>query len=318
MRGTAAVALLTAGLFTAVVVAPEPADAVGFGRKNSGRKSGRGSGSSGGSSSDSSGASSGSPFGRSSGARAVSPRGSGRSVYIVPSDRAVVYPGHRHYHGWGRGYGWGYDYYTGWGFYPWGYYAYGYHPWWGAPPPEAPPPQPSTTTLSIFGGAQLPTDRMLRPSAGLSAELRLDGRRAGAHFAFSALPSLEPGGGLTLMPLFAGRLGFSVVSSEHARLRLEAGATGIVAPDFSYFGPDFGLSTQLALVGPLGLYGGAHVTPFPARIWDAEAGVSLQFGGLAVRGGWRHLVLSDEGLTGPGNGGTDVLSGPVLSAGLVY
>lgn len=218
-------------------------------------------------------------------------------------------------------------YYVGWGVYPYGYYAYGYHPYWGAPRAEevdevevedeqveqTPKRQesPRSTTFSLFGGAHL---NPVAPS--LVGDLQIDGRRFGLNVRGATLGSLGRFGDLDLMPMGSAHLTYSFVSTPHMRLRVHGGVSAINAPDFVYVGPDLGASGQIALFGPLALYGRASWTPLPATILDTEGGVALQFGGLGVRAGWKRISLSDTWVNP--DGGTATFSGPTVQAGLVF
>ena len=254
-----------------------------------------------------------------SGSRGTVSAGTGRTTYAVgPGLRRYYGPGYSVQYGNGYLYpseGYYYEpYYAGWGVYPWGYYAYGYHPYWGAPPPpvEARSAPRSGTFSLMFGGAS--------PAQGFApaVQLQLDSERWGFNLGgIGLLSQVSPDGELAFgMPLFSAHLTYSFVSGPHLRLRAEVGATGVIAPIMAYIGPDFGVSGNLALIGPLGLHAAAHVTPYPARVYDGEAGVSLSFGGLGVRAGWRVLVLDDSHIDE--NGGRDSFSGPSVSVGFMY
>lgn len=238
---------------------------------------------------------------------------------------------HRHHHHHHPRTHWGWwaapsAYYVGWGVYPYGYYAYGYHPYWGAPRAEevdeyedeqaeeaAPKRQeaPRSSSFSLFGGAQF---NQVAPS--LVGDLQIDGKRFGFNLRGSTLGSPDRFGDIDLMPMGSAHLTYSFVSTPHMRLRVQGGVSAINAPDFAYVGPDLGASGQIALFGPLALYGRASWTPLPATIIDAEGGVGLHFGGLGVRAGWKHISLSDTWINP--DGGTATFSGPTIQAGLVF
>lgn len=201
---------------------------------------------------------------------------------------------------------------------PWGYYAYGYTPYWGTPPPppaplpQEPAPEPRRLSLALFVGAMA---SMHGPAA--TGALALDGERLGFNLRGSGLGLPDPQyGGSDLMPLFSSHVTWSPIALPSARLRLEAGLSGIVAPDFAYYGLDVGASGQVAVAGPLALVASAHLTPFPATMVDVEAGVALQFGTLGVRGGWRAIHLDDRNVNA--NGGTASFNGPTFSIGAVF
>lgn len=316
---------LAASLALLVVVTAD-VQAAGFGRRDRDRGSER-------ESEDEASRSSGSGrFGRRSGSSASTPapsrestrfdssvsRGFGRSSELRESRRDRRFRGDRRVRRlrrerWIYGYAAPFDgYYSQrWGVYPWGYYAYGYHPVWGAPPAPPEAPAPSTLVGAAFLGGYL-----TRRGADVTGELRLEDRRWGLNARGSTLGNPAGGGIVDTMPLFAMHATWSVVSEPWARLRLEAGFSGIVAPDLHYFGPDVGVSAQVALLGPFGFDASARVTPFPATIVDLEAGATLQLGALALRGGLRRVWLDDTGVND--EGGSLGFFGPAVSLGVVF
>jgi hypothetical protein len=318
-------------IFLSCTLAAAPAFAEGFGRGGGSKSSSSGSKSSGSKSSSSgsksnaprstatqdggSRAQQGSGFGRAGPGRSgVRPRGAPRStVRPIPGggyyyDPFLLHP----YDRWRMNY-----FYGGWGFAPWGYYGYGFTPYWGAPQPievyEAPPPPPRERTTSLFLGGLVTRD-----SGGLGGDLTIDGRHLGFNFRGTVLGLADPStGGLDPMPFFSTHLTVAPIATPHARIRFEVGLSGVRAPDFSYYGPDVGASAQLALAGPLGLVGSVRYTPFPATIADVEGALSLQFGSVGMRAGWRSLRLDDTAVN-PHGGGRASYNGPSLSIGTVF
>jgi hypothetical protein len=231
--------------------------------------------------------------------------------------------GGSHYYAGGGGRVWGgpryyggpgyYDYY-GWGIRPWGYYGYGYYPVYGGPVvAEEVPVQPPEITSAVYLGGMITNS-----GPGLDLRGQVDGRNWGLNFNLVALPSVDPNdsANFTIYPLLNAHLTYSVISTLQARVRLEAGASAVFAPDVTYFGPDIGASGQVALLGPFGVEGSVHWTPVPANIFDAEADLALHFGNLAVLGGWRVMRLDDSRVND--QGGVDWLTGPHVSLGLVF
>jgi len=231
--------------------------------------------------------------------------------------------------GYGGGYRGGHRGYVGyrgrefWGVHPWGYYGWGYYPYAGAPIIAAEgAPEPPSFTASIFLGGMLSRNDEGHHLGGLDLALRAEGQRFGLSFDVLTLPSADPGNldDVTTMPLLKGDLTYSLISDLHARVRVEGGVAGISAPGVTYIGPDVGVSGQIALLGPLAIDGSAHLMPVPAYIWDLQAGLGLNFGSLAVRGGWRWVRLDDSSqCSDVGQScGVDVFNGPTLSVGLVF
>ena len=215
-------------------------------------------------------------------------------------------------------YGYGGPYWWGWGIHPWGYYGYGYYPYYGGPAVVGDVgPTPPTTTSSIFLGGLFAAQ-----GAGLNLKAAVDGHDWGVNFSMLTLPSINPNDAndVAVMPLLSGHLTYSVISNLHLRVRAEGGIAGVGAPGVTYIGPDVGASAQLALAGPLAVYGAAHWMPVPASIIDLDAGVGLNFGALGIQGGWRWVRLDDSNkCTDVGEScGTDIFNGPQISVGVLF
>jgi hypothetical protein len=294
-------------LLAALALAAADAAAAGFGRSRKGRSSSSSSSSSSRASSTASRPSHGTVVRGSPGRSSASFRAGSR---VRRSFGAPL--------GWGYGWGAGSSYlgpayYGGWGVHPYGYYARGYHPYFGAPATVGGEPEASDTSLAIWLGGFAAGN-----GGAVDGALRLEGERWGVSSRTTLLGLAGPDA--AAMPLASLHLTYSLVSEPEARVRFEAGGTLIVAPDFVYAGPDMGLTAQVALLGPLGLYAGAYLTPTPARILDAEAGASLQFGGLGLRAGYRVVHLDDRLAHGndPEVGGVELFHGWQAGIGLVF
>ena len=205
-------------------------------------------------------------------------------------------------------------YYTGWGIHPWGYWGVGYYPYYGGPviAEQVPLYTPVITSSVMLGGM------ISGNGPGVDLRLATDGSNWGANFTFLTLPTLNPGDSsdVQIAPYMNAHVTYSIISNLHARVRVEAGGSLVTAPAYTYLGPDIGASALLELVGPLGVDGSFHWTPLPADIIDADAGIALHFGALAIRGGWRVIRLDDSRVDT--NGGSTVFSGPTASVGLVF
>jgi hypothetical protein len=290
-----------------LLLVPGAAEAKGFGRKGSSGK---------GSSSSSKGSNSNSSSSSNSAGHyhAAAPAGSyGHNGYSRDGYYSRGNYNRGYYNSYSYGYGYGPRYY-GWGVHPWGYYGYGYYPVYGGPviAEEVPSSPPEITASALLGGV------VTKDGVGLDVRGRIEGRRLGFDISLLTVPNVNPDNtsDRALMPYVGMHLTYSLVSTLQARLRLEAGGTGIFAPDRTYIGPDVGVTAQVALLGPLGLEGGIHLTPYPATVVDADAALALHFGNLTVRGGWRLLYLNDKRVND--TGGADTQQGPQLAVGLLF
>ena len=117
--------------------------------------------------------------------------------------------------------------------------------------------------------------------------------------------------------LYAMHLTYALLSSEQGRLRVEAGVSAAKAPDITLVGPSFTLSFERCLFGALDVEGSGQVVPVPFLRLDAQAGLGLHLGVLTLRGGWRWMLLDDQGHV-DGEAHRDTFSGPYLGLGLNF
>ncbi|MGC4123110.1 MAG: hypothetical protein QM765_52790 [Myxococcales bacterium] len=204
-------------------------------------------------------------------------------------------------------------YHYGWGF--------GYHPYFDAPSPapdavvEEDGGPSLTATLGVSG--------QLHNQSGLSLgiDASVEGERWGVRAAFVGIfvpaEGAQPATELDTINLVDLHLTYAVLSGVHGRLRLEAGATAAFAPDVIFLAPDAGISGAVGLVGPLGLEASVSYTPWPFQRVDATAGLSLTWGSLGVKAGWRHLWLDDRGAV-DGVRHTDTFTGPFVGLGVAF
>ena len=75
-----------------------------------------------------------------------------------------------------------------------------------------------------------------------------------------------------------------------------------------------GASANLGLVGPLGLEGHAHYTPFPVQVIDLRAAVALRAGPLSLLGGYRLIDVAADSRTGP----AARFEGPEFGLGFIF
>ncbi len=267
-----------------------------------------------------------------------------------------AYPGYL-YDGWGFGFApawWGLGFGPGWALgLGWGP-GWGYGPGWGwgsawAYGPVAPPPDGDAGPEYEYGyerslvqrDERAPTvsTRLLLTGAGTlhrggysgGLALGIEGERLGFE---AGLDGFYPGRGYygassdgfdssTTYALFSGHLTYAVLSSGRGRLRLEAGASVVSWPDLGpdagsvAFGPDLGLSGELALLGPLGVEGYARATPYPVPVYDWRAALALRFGPASITAGWRELSVQ-RASSGSRNQTRFAHAGPQVGFGLRF
>ena len=118
---------------------------------------------------------------------------------------------------------------------------------------------------------------------------------------------------------------WSLLSASSYRLRLEAGGSMLYMPDSDAFagqpyagtvafGPSFGVSGNVGIVGPFGIEGHARVAPVPVPVADLRIGAAFRGGPLAVTLGWRAIDVDGDRDDGPELS----YSGPDSGLSLVY
>jgi len=234
-----------------------------------------------------------------------------------------VYYGPRYYAPY-RYYGWP-SLYAGWGY---GYYPFGYYPPYFYDPyaypvagqpvlvQQAPGPK-ITTTLALEGQTFGTLDSSGYHGRGngsaLGGRLAFEGQRLGINLQFTAISA--PVDNVSspqrdTIGLFNVYGTYALISHPHGRLRIEAGLTSAFAPDLTTAGPGGGFSAVI-LLGPVGIEGAIHGTPFPYRQLDWNTGLALNLGPLGLHGGWRRIFLDDRGLV-DSTSHTDTFGGPYL------
>jgi hypothetical protein len=173
-------------------------------------------------------------------------------------------------------------------------------------------PSPLSARMGVDGAA-------LTTAAGLSAFLAIEGVRAGmdARALGLILPTDDGTEGTDKITLMNFHLTYALLSQERARLRLEGGISTAHAPDLTALGPSIALSFEACLVGNLDLELRAQGTPYPYRQLDAQAGLALHLNALVLRGGWRGLYLSDNGVVDDVVH-EEILGGPFVGLGFAF
>ncbi|HME91348.1 MAG TPA: hypothetical protein VKE49_07980 [Myxococcaceae bacterium] len=154
--------------------------------------------------------------------------------------------------------------------------------------------------------------------ATFGLQLGVEGARWGAYAQATGI--VFKGSGLfsdETIGLVNGYVTYALIADPRLRLRLEAGITSAFATDLAVVGPGVGASGLFRVIGPLQLEGAVHGTPFPYLQLDWNAGVGLDFGAIALHGGWRRIMLDDRGLV-DGVINRDVFSGPFLAVSVAF
>lgn len=223
---------------------------------------------------------------------------SGRGVYIQPN---YYSPRPRYY------------------WYPRSYFYLGHHH--HAPYDDGPPPAPRQAPEASTGIRLVALGELMAFSGGGAASVAaaLEGERFGFSARYDQLVLRPDDGtpGYDLIGLANLHFTYAFVATERFRLRLEVGADTALAPDLTAIAPGIGLSTQLWIAGPLLLEGSLLTAPFPYRKVDGQLGLALALGPVALRGGWRTLVLDDAGLV-DGVRNVDLFGGPYVGVGIVF
>lgn len=155
--------------------------------------------------------------------------------------------------------------------------------------------------------------------AALTGDVRIEGARWGFGMQATglALPTDDGTVGWDRISLFQAHVTFAPITLERLRVRLEGGLATASAPDVTFVGPSIGASMEACLVGPLDLEVRTAVVPYPYQAIDASAGLALRLGALTVRGGWRGLVLNDQGWV-DGVTNEDTLAGPQVGLAVTF
>ena len=242
--------------------------------------------------------------------KATPPRPSTNPPSNVGATHGTNYPSYYSpYAGWRHRYAWWYESYPypGYPYPPPYYYAPGYYAAPGYPVEPSGPPGLRTT----FGAqGQVGSDGS---SGAVGINMSLEGERFGISGELSAIhiqgrDEFSTADDIQLLNIYGT---YAVIAAPRGRLRVEAGLTTAFAPDLVTAGPGIGLSGILGVLGPLGIEGAVHVTPFPYTQFDWSAGLAIGLGPVGIRGGWRRIWLDDRGLV-DGIDHQSAFSGPYL------
>gem|GEM_PF-3949596 len=199
-------------------------------------------------------------------------------------------------------------------------YSRSYRPLWWAPAPVVVVGAPSGTVVQEGPAEPDHSDTRLGISAqvlgmagrfGFGADLVLEGRQLGLFLELAALPLSASEMGV----LADASLGFTQVSGEVGRLRVEVGALTAVVPGMAAAAPGAGVSGALAVLGLVLLTGRVRGALWPYVRAEAQAAAVLALGPVGLQAGFRAVYLSD--LYRLASGGAQLFAGPFVGVELV-
>ncbi len=213
---------------------------------------------------------------------------------------------------------WGFDW--GFGYYPlYPYYAEPLPGGYAIAPVPAAPPMVATLRLT---GAIGESDH-----GGWGTAFAVDSHGAGFDMSFDAFEPTSggvmagaPSGMYEAYGFGSAHFAYPILSGASYRVRLLAGGSWLSVPTSAYggqadaFGFDLGASANLGLIGPLGLEGHAHYTPFPVQVTDLRAALALRAGPLSLLGGYRWFDVAADSRTGP----AARFEGPEFGLGFIF
>lgn len=153
----------------------------------------------------------------------------------------------------------------------------------------------------------------------LGALVTIEGDRWGFSASGQNIAVLADDGrpGMDHLQVATAHLTFAFLTGRYGRLRLEAGADAVFAPNMISLGPTGGLSGTVWIGGPFALEGSVMVTPWPYQQLDGKLGAAIGLGPVGIRAGARVQVLDDRGLV-DGVAHRDTFFGPYVGASFVF
>jgi hypothetical protein len=186
------------------------------------------------------------------------------------------------------------------------------------PPPDVSDLRPGGQALSEGprSSASLRATVATDPHGGMfGMALAVDGRSLGFQASIDGIdrsraPATDPTSSLGTLGYGTMHATWSFLSERNVRVRLEAGAsmltlgdaTGPGAPPYAgsmLFGPSFGVSGHLGLLGPVGLEGHTRIMPSPVPVTDSRVALAIRGGALAIGLGYRWLDVQGDGRSAP-------------------
>jgi hypothetical protein len=156
-----------------------------------------------------------------------------------------------------------------------------------------------------------------RGQAAMGVSLAYEGRRWGFNLNGAMTIHQNDQNQQTRIRIVDAHLVFAPITGPRGRIRIEAGASMAEGLDGVFmFGPDVGLSGDVRIVGPFGVFGAARGTFWPYTRWDVYGGLFVKAWFLRVELGWREMRLN--GKLQDGTAVCDKWSGPFLGTTLVF
>jgi hypothetical protein len=191
----------------------------------------------------------------------------------------------------------------------------------GYAPVPATPPQAAAAVVratGAFGSGD---------SGAVGMAFAVDGPHAGFDLSFDAFaPTITPpwvgglGGSMDAYGFSTAHFAYPVLDGPNFRLRLQAGGSWLSVPSSTSggstdaFGIDLGVSANVGLIGPLGVEGHAHFTPYPVPVIDLRLAAAIRAGAFALTGGYRVIDVAADSRTGP----AARFEGPEIGLGLMF
>jgi hypothetical protein len=146
-----------------------------------------------------------------------------------------------------------------------------------------------------------------------------EGQRWGVSVLFQniAAPAHDGTSAYDNIQQFNAHVTFAFLTGKYGRLRVEAGADSIFAPNLITLAPTAGVSGTVWVGGPVALEASVMVTPWPIRQLDLRGGVVVGLGPIGLRAGWRTQVLDDQGVV-DGIVNRDTFMGPYVGASVAF
>ncbi|MBS1150177.1 MAG: hypothetical protein H6Q89_1875, partial [Myxococcaceae bacterium] len=184
------------------------------------------------------------------------------------------------------------------------------------PAEPEPEPQPESPGVRLSAGLE---GQGFRNGATLGVLLGLEGDRWGLNASGQNIAVLaeDGSGSFDHLQVATAHLTFAFLTGRYGRLRVEAGADAVFAPNLIVIGPTAGFSGTLWIGGPFAIEGSVMVTPWPYRQLDGKLGAALGLGPVGIRAGVRAQVLDDRGLV-DGVIHQDSFLGPYVGLSLVF
>ena len=182
-----------------------------------------------------------------------------------------------------------------------------------APPViRAQPVEPNLSRTLIGVGAEANKDH-----ASMNLSLAYESKHWGFNLNGAMTIHRTEDGQQTKIRLVDAHLTFAPIVGERGRIRIEAGAAMAEGLDGVFmFGPDVGLSGDIRILGPFGLFANGHATFWPYHRWDVYGGLFAKLWVFRLEAGWREMHMKAD--LKDGEVMCDKWSGPYVGMTLVF